>query len=198
MTQPQRILEAIVTTTREDGSVNIAPMGPRVDDQFDALVLRPYQTSETFANLARTRTGVMHVTDDVELFARAALTRWDVPPPMRPAEAVQGHILESACRWYAFQVERIDDQREPAEVHCRVVDRGRQRDFFGFNRAMHAVIEAAIVATRIAYLPADEIRRHLDHLTVLVEKTGGPRERTAFAIVDLYVRAALAAPDAER
>ena len=33
-----------------------------------------------------------------------------------------------------------------------VVDSGRLRDFFGFNRAKHAVIEAAILATRIDFL----------------------------------------------
>ena len=35
------------------------------------------------------------------------------------------------------------------------------REFFGFNRAKHAVLEAAILATRVELLPADEILSEL-------------------------------------
>ena len=59
---------------------------------------------------------------------------------MRPAEAIEGVILTDACRWYAFQVESLDDREERTEIAARVVDRGHGRDFFGFNRAKHAVI----------------------------------------------------------
>ena len=52
---------------------------------------------------------------------------------------------------------------------------------------MHAVIEAAILATRIAYLPIEEIRRQFLNLAVLIEKTGGPKERAAFDLVARYV-----------
>ena len=60
--------------------VNIAPMGPRVDDEFNGFLLLPYRTSETYENLVRTRQGVLHVADDVELFVRAAIGQWDTPP----------------------------------------------------------------------------------------------------------------------
>ena len=82
------ILESIVTTLDEDGAVHIAPMGPDVSDGFDHFVLRPFQTSRTFANLQRTRQGVLHVTDDVELMARAAIGRFDETPA---APAGTGH-----------------------------------------------------------------------------------------------------------
>ena len=39
-----------------------------------------------------------------------------------------------------------------ATLHCQVVADGRLRDFLGFNRAKHAVVEAAILATRVAHL----------------------------------------------
>ena len=63
---------------------------------------------------------------------------------------------------------------------CDVVDQGRLRDFFGFNRGKHAVVEAAILATRTEFLPADEILSQFERLRVLVEKTGGPAEQRAF------------------
>ena len=75
------ILEGIVTTVNVDGSVNISPMGPIVDDlRIERLVLRPYQTSVTCQNLLRTRQGVFHVTDDVEIIARAAVDRLEQLP----------------------------------------------------------------------------------------------------------------------
>jgi hypothetical protein len=49
------------------------------------------------------------------------------------------------------------------------------------------VVEAAILATRVAILPPDEIRSDMRRLAVLVEKTGGPAERRAFAFLDAYI-----------
>ncbi|HMO85457.1 MAG TPA: DUF447 family protein, partial [Lacipirellulaceae bacterium] len=67
------MLEGLVTTLNADGSVHLAPMGPLVGADQDRLWLRPYATSTTYGNLCRTPAGVFHVTDDVELLARAAL-----------------------------------------------------------------------------------------------------------------------------
>jgi uncharacterized protein len=68
-----------------------------------------------------------------------------------------------------------------------VVDRGTIREFFGFNRAKHAVVEAAILATRTAFLPPEEIRGEFARLAVLVEKTGGPREHEAFEFLERFI-----------
>ena len=70
---------------------------------------------------------------------------------------------------------------------CEVVKTHRMRDFFGFNRAKHAVIEAAILATRIDFLPADEILEQFQWLQVIVEKTAGPVEARAFEYLDQFV-----------
>jgi hypothetical protein len=186
------LLEGIVTTLNEDGTPNIAPMGPIVDANFDRLLLRPFQTSITYQNLKRTGEGVLHVTDDVELLAHAAVGTLDPLPPLMPARGVVGVILADACRWYAFRVESLDDRDERTTITASVVDRGHLRDFFGFNRAKHAVVEAAILATRVGILDRPQILSEFDRLAVLVEKTGGHQERRAFAFLQEYVRAALA------
>ena len=80
-----------------------------------------------------------------------------------------------------FEVESLDDSSRAD--HDRVPRRGPRRDprpFFGFNRAKHAVLEAAILATRIGILPDDEIRREMERLAIPVEKTAGQQERRAF------------------
>jgi hypothetical protein len=188
---PHMILEGIVTTRNPDGTINISPMGPHVDASMERLVLRPYQTSTTYQNLKRTREGVFHVIDDVLLLAQAAVGQPDPIPRMIDAPAIDGAILSDACRWYAFRVESLDDRAERTEIIARVIDRGTIRDFFGFNRAKHAVVEAAILATRTAFLPAEEIRREFERLAVPVEKTGGPQEHEAFEFLQRYIEQAL-------
>jgi hypothetical protein len=183
------ILEGVVTTLDEDGAVHVAPMGPEVADGFERVVLRPFQTSRTFANLKRTGQGVLHVTDDVELIARAAIGQMVEVPPHRPAPMIQGAILVEACRWYAFQAESIDDRAARAVIPCRVVAAGRLRDFFGFNRAKHAVVEAAVLATRLSLLAREFVDAEMQRLAPLVAKTGGPAEQRAFALLGQFIRA---------
>jgi hypothetical protein len=183
------ILEGIVTTLSADDTVNISPMGPQVDAAMTRLVLKPYQTSTTYQNLKRAGEGVFHVTDDVELLARCAVGVPDPLPPMRPAESVAGRILTGACRWYAFRVAALDDRQERTQIECDVVDRGTLREFFGFNRAKHAVVEAAILATRTQFLPRDEILSQFERLRPLVDKTGGAAELRAFEFLSNFVRA---------
>lgn len=187
-----RLLEGIVTTLHGDGSPHVAPMGPIVDGELNWLLLRPYRTSVTYQNLRRSNEGVLHVTDDVELFAKAAVGRLEELPRLVPAESVNGFILADACRWYAFHVESIDDREERTEIIARTIDRGHLRDFFGFNRGKHAVIEAAILATRTKWLSAESIRSEFERLASLVAKTGGVQEHAAFEFLRSYVSDELA------
>jgi uncharacterized protein len=182
------LLEGIVTTLNEDGSPHIAPMGPIVDAGFTRLLLRPFRTSQTYRNLKRTSEGVLHVTDDVELFARAAVGRLIELPRLSPAPGIRGVVLDDTCRWCTFRVESLDDHEERTAIAADVVDRGRRRDFFGFNRAKHAVIEAAILATRIGFLNENDVLAEFEKLQSPVMKTGGHAERNAFDFLQRYVR----------
>jgi hypothetical protein len=185
------ILEGIVTTKNEDGSPNVSPMGPLVEPDMTRFLLRPYRTSTTYQNLKRMGQGVLHVTDDVELLAHAAVNQLTTLPRLIPASRVDGLILADACRWYAFQVAVLNDQQERTNIECVVVDQGTLRDFFGFNRAKHAVLEAAILATRVTLLPAEQIQAEMARLAIPVEKTAGPQERRAFDFLLHYITSAL-------
>lgn len=189
-----RILEGIVTTCNEDGSANIAPMGPIVDSQFTRLLFRPFPTSTTYGNLVQTGQGVFHVTDNVQWFAQSAVGIPDPMPTMFSASKIDGWVLTDTCRWYGFKVESIDAFGEPREdpnhrqtFLARVVEQQRLRDFFGFNRAKHAVIEAAILATRLDYLSAEALQSELRRLETLVRKTGGIQEQRAFRHLQEHV-----------
>lgn len=181
------ILEGIVTTRNVDGSMNVAPMGPIVDETMTRLTLRPFQTSTTYINLKRTGCGVLHVTDDVLMIAQAAIGGPEPPPPMQPALVIDGEVIDDACRWYEFRVTSLDDAAERTHIEAEVVHVGRIRDFFGFNRAKHAVLEAAILATRLHLLPLEDVRRQLASLRIPVDKTAGPAELEAFALIERHV-----------
>ena len=181
------ILEGLVTSTSATGELNLAPMGPIVDDGLTHLILRPFQTSTTYRNLKQVPCGVFHIVDDVLLMAQAALHRLDAIPETIPAEHISGRVLQDCCRWYEFEVTSIDDSSERTRLEATVVHVGRVRDFIGFHRARHAVLEATILATRLHLIPELEVRSQLASLASPVEKTAGPREREAFAMVRDFV-----------
>ncbi|MFO0903448.1 MAG: DUF447 family protein [Pirellulales bacterium] len=182
------IVEGIVTTRNADGSINIAPMGPRVDDDWKSLVLRPFPTSTTCANLDRERVGVFHVTDDCELLARTAVDRLEVQPPLTAIDGFPVPRLANACRWYAFRAASVDKSAPRIGFDCEVVASGVVRDFLGFQRAKHAVLEAAIVATRLHLLTPAAVDSEMQRLKVIVEKTAGPQEFAAFALLEQFIK----------
>jgi len=180
------IIESILTTMDAAGTVNFAPMG--VEWGEEEIVIKPFLETATFKNLSATRAAVVNLTDDVLLFARAAISSPQFPAA--PAAVVRGAVLEAVCSWRELEVRAIDATPPRSRVVTAVVHRGFRREFLGFNRAKHAVIEAAILATRTQLLPPDQIRDEFARLQVIVDKTAGPRERDAMALLTEYVRAA--------
>jgi uncharacterized protein len=190
------ILEGIVTTCGPSGEMNIAPMGARIDADLSLrrFVLRPYRTSTTYRNLKSKGAGVFHLTDDVLLLAQAAIgAPLDPPPRLARASSVAGWVLLDACRYHEFRVLGLRDDKDPTTIEAETLREGRPRDFLGFNRARHAVLEAAILATRTAFLPAQKILPEFEHLAEIVRKTGGEREAQAFRLLDEHVLQAFSA-----
>jgi hypothetical protein len=121
------------------------------------------------------------------LIAKAALGAAAVAPH-HPAERVRGFILDDACRFYEFVVRSIDDSSERVRIEAEIVHSGTQREFWGFNRARHAIIEAAILATRLHILSIDFAAAEFDKFRVIVDKTGGPAEAEAFGYLETHLR----------
>jgi uncharacterized protein len=181
------IVETVTTTINPDGTVNCAAMGVEWGDE--TIVIKPFRSTRTLRNLQATGAAVVNLTDDILLFTQAALG--DPRPPTRRAATIEGAVLADACSWREVTVDAIDASGPRARVTTRVVGSGVGREFLGFNRARHAVLEASIIASRAGLLPASEIRTELERLQVLVDKTAGPREREAMALVRRHVRAAV-------
>jgi uncharacterized protein len=134
------------------------------------------------------RRGVLHVTDDALLIAKAA-----IGIPMSELSLTQpgefGSRLIDCHRYYEFQVMEIDTSEPRVSMKCEVIHQGQGlRVWFGFNRARHAVLEAAILATRVHLLPRLQIESEFRVLQLIVDKTGGPAEKTAMQLLLDHVR----------
>ncbi|MCA9237739.1 MAG: DUF447 family protein [Planctomycetales bacterium] len=190
-----RVWEGLVTTVNADGSTNIAPMGPIAGRAFDRLLLRPFCSSRTHANLQSAGVGVFHLIDDVELLARAAIGVWDQLPGLTPIAGFAVPRLVDCARWYAFRTEWFDEAAPRSTLLARVVDCGIVAEMAGFNRAQAAVVEAAILATRVDLLEPTELRAELKRLAIPVQKTGAAVELRALTLLQGYVDQKLGAAE---
>ncbi len=181
------IVEGLLTSTSAAGQINVAPMGPTVHGDFESLLLRPFRGSTTYSNLIETKAAVFHVVDRVDVIARAAISRLDELPDTVVATVVSGVVLADCCRWFEVEITDIDTSNERSEMQAQVVHTGQRRPFYGLNRARHAVVEAAILATRVHLLSRAEIEAALRFLAPAVAKTGGPEETDAFAILQQHI-----------
>lgn len=192
------IVEGVMTTIAKpqalagaalENGVNIAPMGPIVDPAMTKFVFRPFKTSTTYQNLKATGQGVFHTTDDALLIARAAVGR--VTPGkgllIWPAEKIEGVVLAGACRYFELRVTELHDHEDRTTIHAEAVHAGHLRDFLGFNRAKHAVLEAAILATRIHLTGAAPVLEEFKRLATIVDKTGAIPEHQAMDLLRRHV-----------
>ncbi|HKW55558.1 MAG TPA: DUF447 domain-containing protein [Stellaceae bacterium] len=171
------IIESIITSLGADGTAHIAPMGVIWRDGYP--VLAPFRPSTTLDNLRHSGGAVINHTDDVRVFAGCLTGRRDWP--LKPAERIDGRVLAAALAHQELRVERVEEDEQRPRFHCRVVHEAAHGTFKGFNRAQAAVIEAAILVSRLHMLPRDKVEREMTYLEIAVSKTAGPREREAWA-----------------
>lgn len=178
------IIESLVTTLDREARPNFAPMG--VEWGESEIVLKPYRETTTFRNLLETPEAVVNLVDDVSYFVKGALGSPTFPS--QPATVVRGVVLDAACSWREVRVREAETREPRARFVCDVVHRGVRREFLGYCRARGAVLEATILATRTRILPIDEILAEYARLQVIVDKTAGPTEREAMAMLTDFVR----------
>jgi hypothetical protein len=78
-------------------------------------------------------------------------------------------------------VQSVDASQERVHIVAGVVARHSFREFIGFHRGRHALLEAAILATRFALLPPEMIKSEFEKLQVIIHKTGTEVEQQAMA-----------------
>ena len=189
------IHEVIVSTVGAEGAVHLAPMG--IHDHPEGWVIAPFRPSLTLDNLLVNPAAVINCTDDVRVFAGCLTGRREWP--VCPANRVKGVILADSLAVAEVAVARIEDDPVRPRFICRVVDETCLRPFRGFNRAQAAVIEAAILVSRLRMLPAEQVAQQFQALAVAVAKTAGDAEQEAWgwlvqAVEEFRLQATEAAP----
>jgi hypothetical protein len=170
------IYETIITSLNDDGSAHVAPFGVR--EEGGRVLIAPFRPSTSLDNLLRARSAVVNLTDDVRLFAGSLTGRreWTV----KPASKISGWVLEGTLAHRELVLDEIEDDVTRPSLWFRGVHEENHAPFRGFNRAQAAVIEAAVLVSRLQMLPMEKIEAELKYLSIAIEKTAGEREWQAW------------------
>ncbi len=171
------IREAIVTTVGTLGEPHVAPLGLIAEGAH--WLLAPFHPSTTLDNLRRTPFAVANFTDDVRIFAGCLTGRrqW----PLASSGVVPVPRLQASLAHLELAViETREDATRPRFV-CRVVHRAAHAPFEGFNRAQAAVIEGAVLVSRLHLVPRSEVEAEMNRLAIVVGKTAGDNEAEAWS-----------------
>lgn len=171
------IYETIVTTINAHGDAHVTPFGIRMQDGL--VVISPYKPSTTLQNILATGHAVLNLTDDVRVFAGALVGRqvWS----LLPAEKVAGYRLVDTLAHKELKLLKVEDDLVRPQLFLEIVHEAQHAPFQGFNRAQAAVIELAVLVSRLKRLPMEKIQQEMDYLRIAIEKTAGERELQAWS-----------------
>jgi hypothetical protein len=178
------IRETIVTTVGADGRAHLAPLG--IILEHEAYVIAPFRPSQTLDNLQAVPFAVANYTDEVRVFA-GCLTgqrQW----PTVSSRQVPVPRLAVALAHAELAVTEVTEHPQRPRFLCRVVAQAMHAPFEGFSRAKAAVVEAAILVSRLHLLPRAEIESTMAHLAIAVDKTAGAAELEAWGWLTAKIR----------
>jgi hypothetical protein len=181
------IRETVVSTINAAGEVHVAPLGIIADDQ--GWIIAPFRPSATLENLKTTPFAVANCTDDVRIFAGCLTGRRT--HELAPIAEFPVPRLQAALSHIELEAIRMDDDDVRPRFFCRVSGVRTHAPFMGFNRAQAAIIEAAILVSRLNFMSRQKIEADMAYLEIAVSKTAGPAEQEAWTwlkakIADFY------------
>lgn len=177
------IQETIVVTTDASGRPHIAPLGLIAEGEH--WIIAPFRPSTTLENLRVRPFAVANLTDDARVFAGCLTGRREWPL----VRAGAGFRLAETLAHWELEVVEVREHAERPRFVCRIARQEAHGPFAGFNRAFAAVVEAAVLASRLDLLPRPEIDAEFARLKIVVAKTAGPREAEAFGWLEAKVAA---------
>jgi len=180
-----QIFETLVTTVGAGGRVNCAPLGARYSGE--EVLLMPFKPSTTLDNILASGCAVLNLSTDVRIFAGCVTGRRDWPTA--PAEQIAGRRLLGAQAHVELRLLRHDDDAQRPALHMGRVCARTHAAFPGFNRAQAAVIEGAVLVSRLAMLPPEKVDSELAYLQIAIDKTAGPDELEAWQWIGEAVHA---------
>ncbi|MCJ2073578.1 DUF447 family protein [Methylobacterium sp. J-030] len=181
------ILETIVTTLSPAGELHLVPFG--LIGEADGYVLAPFRPSPTIVNLEVNPCFTASSPRDIRVIAGAVTGRRDWPTVA--CAAIAGRRLADSFGHAEFEVASVEDHETRPRFRGRMVHSAAHAPFIGYNRAQAAVLEAAILSTRLHMLEPEKVLTEMAYLAIAVGKTAGPREREAWGWIEDKVAAAL-------
>ena len=182
------IRETIVTTVSAAGVVHVAPLG--IIQDGEGWIIAPFRPSTTLDNLRAVPFAVANYTDDVRVFAGSLTGRRDWPTTA--CDGVPVPRLAGALAHAELAVSSVTEDDQRPRFHCRVARTVSHAPFQGFNRAQAAVVEAAILVSRLNMLPRNKVEADMAYLEIAIAKTAGPREQEAWNWLAEKIRATYA------
>jgi hypothetical protein len=171
------IYETIVTTADRDGLPHVAPMGVRYEDGF--AILSPFRPSATLDNVLATKCAVINFTTDVRVFA-GCVTGVARDWPTIVASAIPSVRLADSLAHAELRLAEVRNDATRPVLRMECVHRETHAPFAGFNRAQAAVVEGAILVSRLFMLPTEKVDSEIAYLRIAIDKTAGDAEREAW------------------
>lgn len=171
------IAETIVTTTDASGKPHVAPLGLIQDGEH--WIIGPFKPSRTLDNLRAHPFATASHTDDVRVIAGCVTGRKDWPTVAADKTSGAARLAECVSHWELAVDRVVEDELRPRFI-CKVIHRASHRPWGGLNRAQAAVLELAVLTTRLKMLPPEKVENELKYLEIAISKTAGPREEEAW------------------
>ncbi|MEP7295114.1 MAG: DUF447 domain-containing protein [Burkholderiales bacterium] len=170
------IFETVISTVAADGTPHVAPMGVRYRE--GDVILMPFKPSTTLANISASGHAVLNIVADTRVIAGSVTGRraW----PVMPAERVAGVRLACALSHVELALAELQDDAQRPVLRMARVFEASHAPYIGFNRAQAAVIEGAVLVSRLHMLPADKVDTEMKYLQIAIDKTAGPEEHEAW------------------
>lgn len=170
------INETIVTTVNKEGLPHVTPFG--VWQEAAHIIIAPFKPSTTLANIILTESAAINFTDDVRVFAGAVTDRmaW----PLAATDVIKGLRLANCLAHTELRLFALREDPIRPQLVMEVVNTANHQPFQGFNRAQAAVIELAVLVSRLQRLPRDKVMAEREYLQIAIDKTAGERELEAW------------------
>ena len=172
----ERIHEVILITRNPDGSPHMAPMGIR--QRGNSWLIAPFRPSRTLDNLLRDGAASINTTDDVRIYAGCLTQHYDWP--LQACEKIEGLRLRDALSHEEIRVQQVKEDTQRPELSCERIHQVNHRPFSGYNRAQAAVLELAILVSRLHLLTPEKLASEIAYLQIAIDKTAGIEEQEAW------------------